>query len=359
MLSRNKKSVLYPVIMMCSVILLSACGIISGPQDHRQIEFTEKPSPHGENKFPNWPEPPLVIEKTVSKAITAGQGSGKAIDHKAHQTAAGVSGADKVLVTFPGLHKEIKFKWKAALSESDGLENYDNSIARNLAAYQIQKLFLDPEDYVIPTSMAFCIPSQHYSQFLGLKATPQLAGSDCVLGNASVWMLDVQLPEVVFEEQHFLTDPNYAYFLSNLNIVAYLVEHRDGRSGNILASKDHSRPQLFFIDNDTTFGTNPYNPFARNWNIIRVPALRKETIDRLRQVKRKDLDFLGVVAQLDKGSDNVFRNVVPGKNRGAKKPVRISKNSVQFGLTKEQLSDVWMRLKQLIKKVDSGEIPVF
>lgn len=349
----------YKFTMLCFSMVLTACGMISGPQDYRPVEFSEKPSPHGENKFPNWPEPPQVIEGVVSKDITAGAESGKAIVHKAHQTAAGVSGADKVLVTFPGLHKEIKFKWKAALSEDEGLENFDNSISRNLATYQIQKLFLDPEDYVIPTSMAFCVPSEAYTQNMGLKATPQIEGSDCVLGNLSVWMLDVRVPEVIFEEQHFLTDPNYAYFLSNLNILAYLVEHRDGRSGNILASKDNYRPQLFIIDNDTTFGINPYNPFARNWNIIRVPALRKETIDRLRKVKRTDLDFLGVAAQLDKGSDNVFRNAVPGKNLAPKKSVRIFKDTVQFGLSKEQLDDVWKRLEQLIKKVDSGEIPVF
>ena len=359
MRSRYTKLILFPGIILCLNFSLTACGIMPLPQEHRTVEFTTKPSPHGTNKFPNWPEPPQVIEEVVSKDITAGQGSGKAIDHKAHHTAAGVSGADKVLISFPGLHKEIKFKWKAALSEKDDLENYDNSISRNLATYQIQKLFLDPEDYVIPTSMAFCIPSQHYSQFMGLKATPQITGSDCIFGNASVWMLDVTLPDPVMEKQRFLTDPNYAYFLSNLNVLAYLVEHRDGRSGNILVSKDNSRPQMFMIDNDTTFGINPYNPFANNWNIVRAPALRKETIDRLRELKRKDLDFLGVVAQLDRGSDNVFRNVDPGKNMGAKKPVRISKDSVQFGLTKEQLHDVWKRLKKLIKQVDSGEIPVF
>ena len=359
MRARFTKTVFYPTIILSLNMFLSACGVMPLPQKHRPVEFTTKPSPHGENKFPNWPESPLVIEDTVSKDVTAGGESGKAIAHKAHQTAAGISGADKVKITFPALDKEIKFKWKPALSEKKGLENYDNSISRNLATYQIQKLFLDPEDYVIPTSMVFCVPSKNYTKYLKLKPVPQIDGSDCVLGNLSVWMLNAKVPETVIDQQRFLTDPNYAYFMSNLNILAYLVEHRDGRSGNILISKDDSRPQLFIIDNDTTFGTNPYNPFANNWNIIRAPALRKETIDRLRQVKRKDLGFLGIVAQLDKGSDNVFRNVEHGRNMGPKKPVRISKDSVQFGLTKEQLHDVWKRLKQLIKQVDKGEIPVF
>ena len=229
MRSRFTKIVFYPTIILCLNMFLSACGIMPLPQEHRPVDFTTKPSPHGENKFPNWPEPPQVVEGVVNKDITediaAGGEPGKAIAHKAHQTAAGISGADKVLVTFPGLHKDIKFKWKPALSEKEGLENYDNSISRNLATYQIQKLFLDPEDYVIPTSLAFCVPSKNYTKYLKLKPIPQIEGSDCVFGNLSVWMLNAKVPETVFEKQRFLTDPNYAYFLSNLNILAYPVEH--------------------------------------------------------------------------------------------------------------------------------------
>ena len=357
--SRYTKLALYPLIILSLNMLLTACGIMPLPQKHQPVKFTTKPSPHGENKFPNWPESPIVLEDRVAKAITAGGKSGKILAHKAHATAQGISGADKVLVTFPGLHKDIKFKWKPALSEAKGFENYDNSISRNLATYQIQKLFLNPEDYVIPTSLVFCAPSETYTDVVGLEAIPQIEGSDCVLGNLSVWTLNAKIPDSVLDKERFLTDPTYAYFISNLNILAYLVEHRDGRDGNILVSKDDSQPQFFIIDNDTTFGTNPYNPFANNWNIIRAPALRKETIDRLRELKREDLDFLGVVAQLDRDSDNVFRNVTPGKNMGPKKPARISKDSVQFGLTKEQIHDVRKRLKKLIKQVDSGEIPVF
>lgn len=349
----------YKFTIFCFSMVLTACGMINLPQDHRSVEFTTKPSPHGENKFPNWPAPPQEVEGEISQAMTASVKSGLTKPHKAKHTAQGVSAPNVVDITFPELHEDIKFKWKVSPSAGDGLENFNNSIARELATYQIQKLFLDPEDYVVPTSLGFCVPYEVHSRYLGLEATPQIEGSDCVFGNASVWLQDIHEPDVLFEESRFLKDPNYAYFLSNFNILTYLVEHRDARSANVMTSKDEQRRQVFTVDNTTTFGTIPYNPYATNWNIIRAPALRKETIDRLRKIKREDLDFLGVVAQLDKNKENIFQNVLPGKNMDDDASVRIQPDSVQFGLTEDQIDDVWDRLEELINDVDDGKIPVF
>ena len=344
-------------ILLCLSMVLTACGTMSLPQDYRPVKFTAEPSPYGENKFPNWSAPPQVVEGALSDAISSSQVPERVDPNEAQRTAQGISGPNEVVVLFPELEKEIKFKWKVA--PSGNLDNYNNSIAREVASYQIQKLFLEPEGYVVPTSLAFCITYKHHSKNMGLEVKPQIQGSDCVIGNASLWLVDVKVPEVLYEESRFLTEPDYAYYLSNFNILTYLVAHRDTRSGNYLVPDDDQRHKVFSIDNGTTFGAFPYNFFVRNWNIIRVPALRKETIDRLRTVKREDLDYLGVVVQLDKDNDRVFRNVVPGKNLDPGIPVRIREDMVQFGLTKQQIDDVWERLQQLIEEVDSGEIPVF
>ena len=188
---------------------------------------------------------------------------------------------------------------------------------------------------------------------------PQISGSQCIFGNASLWLEDVEIVDEFYQESRFLKEPNYAYFLSNFNILTYLAAHRDARSANVLISTDDKRPQVFSIDNTTTYGAFPYNPFVHNWNIIRVPALRKESIDRLRKVKREDLDVLGIVAQFHKDNDNIFRHVDHGKNLDADIPVRFQKDTVQFGLTKDQLDGVWERIEELIENVDSGDIPLF
>ena len=350
--SRPPKFAFITLLWFFLSTLLTSCGMSSLPQDHRPVEFTAKPDPHGENKFPNWSISPMVLENEITRIVDTQQDKaqiGKATLH-------GVSGPSKTLVRFPELDMEATFKWK--VSPEDGLDNYNNSIARELATYQLQKLFLDPEDYVVPTSLAFCYEQTAHNR-TQKPIKPQISGSNCIFGNASLWLLDVEIVDEFYQESRFLKEPNYAYYLSNFNILTYLAAHRDARSANVLVSTDDKRRQVFSIDNSTTYGTTPYNPFVHNWNIIRVPALRKETIDRLRSIKRKDLDTLGVVAQLHKDSDNIFRHVDHGKNLDPEIPVRIQNNTVQFGLTKEQLDDIWERLQQLIEKVDSGKIPLF
>ena len=332
--------------------LVSSCGMVSLPQDYQPVEFTAAPDPHGENKFPNWSVPPVTLENELKGLVDAQQDR----PEMAKATLHGVSGPSKTLVVFPELDIRATFKWK--VSPEGGLDNYNNSIARELATYQLQKLFLDPEDYVVPTSMGFC-----YEQVAHNKSQkphdPQISGSQCIFGNASLWLEDVEIVDEFYQESRFLKEPNYAYFLSNFNILTYLAAHRDARSANVLISTDDKRPQVFSIDNTTTYGAFPYNPFVHNWNIIRVPALRKESIDRLRKVKREDLDVLGIVAQFHKDNDNIFRHVDHGKNLDADIPVRFQKDTVQFGLTKDQLDGVWERIEELLEKVDSGDIPLF
>lgn len=344
-------------ILLCLSLFLGACGLINLPQDHRPVEFTAKTQPHRTFNFKNWPVTPQMAEGIISDTISSGEVPTDINPDKAYRTAHGVSGPNEVLVIFPKLQTKAKFKWKVA--PSGNLEDFNNSISRELASYQIQKLFLEPIDYVVPTSLAFCIKYQYHSENLGLEDKPQVPGSDCVFGNASLWLQDVKAPPVLFEKSRFLTDPDYAYYLSNFNILTYLIEHRDTRSANVLVPNNDLRYQAFSIDNGTTFGTIPYNYFAHNWNIIRVPALRNDTVSQLRLLRREDLDTLGVVAQLNKDSDRVFRNVIPDKNLDPAHSVRIQNDIVQFGLTQTQIDDVWDRMQQLIAKVNSGEIPVF
>jgi len=63
------------------------------------------------------------------------------------------------------------------------------------------------------------------------------------------------------------------------------------------------------------FGGLFYNWFVPNWNSIRVPALRSESIDRLRLLKPADVtSALGVVSQLELDDQGIYRNVPPGEN---------------------------------------------
>jgi len=51
--------------------------------------------------------------------------------------------------------------------------------------------------------------------------------------------------------------------------------------------------------------------------------------------------------------------VPPGENLDPDDGVRIEGNTIQLGLSEDELEDVWERIKDLIEDVDEGDIAVF
>ena len=340
---------LVSIALLWLISSLAACGTSI---KHQPVQFSDSPSPHGKDKFPNWQFPPQELYK-VKRAPQIIKF--EILEDKRTET--GVSGAAVMTLYFPVLDQEIKVKWK----EMTGgiLDSYNNSPRKQMAAYQIQKLFLEPEDYVVPTTGARCIPLDVYNQYRAKPGKASLPGISCQLGLASHWMLNVKVPEELYDESRFLKDPTYAYFMSNFNILAYLIDHRDSKPANILASTDENRRQVFSIDNDIAFGDFVYSYLRPHWNKIRVAALRSDSIDRLRRLQRQDLDSLEVVSQMEKNEDGFLLRVPAGAKMCPDRGVCIKDGTVQFGLTKAEIDQVWKRIQILISGVDSGSIQVF
>ncbi|MFO0616341.1 MAG: hypothetical protein U0414_27365 [Polyangiaceae bacterium] len=75
----------------------------------------------------------------------------------------------------------INAKFKRA---PDDLEAFNNSPRRELAAYEIQKLFLDPDDYVVPPTVLACIPAR-------TELMPELEPhprATCAIGVLAYWV---------------------------------------------------------------------------------------------------------------------------------------------------------------------------
>jgi hypothetical protein len=338
---------------------LSGCTILPVSRAPAAESYAERPSPHGADPFPNWPLSPREAERLILHArqeLKKETGAG-----------AGTTGAEKLVLAFPddGLVLDLKWKmvdpsWKLITERYDGI---NNSPRKELAAWKIQRLFLEPEDYVVPFTTAYCVPMDKIAK-AHREMSPTLDGSQCLLGVFAVWMKDITLQEPLLDPERFDQDYVYAYFLSNLNLFTYLVKHHDGRDGNFLVSKDDARRQAFSIDNGVSFGAGFsglfYNWFVANWNSIRVPALRKASIDRLRGLKEADVTAaLGVVSQLERNDEGIYVNVPPGKNLDPSRGVRIEGKQLQFGLTDDEIEDVWERIQDLIEEVDDGDLPVF
>jgi len=326
----------------------AACTGHRGPRGFEPVQFDAAPATVPGDAFPNWPVPPDDAEALMK---------GPQYDVQVMQrTAAGTSGAVKVELHFEEFDRNITFKGKIVPPDLGG---YNNSPRKEIAAYALQKLFLDEKDYVVPTTFVRCPPFDVYKKHMGWT-DPQVTGAECILVMAALWLQNVSVPAQVYDRERFLRDPVYARYLADFNLLTYLVEHKDGRDGNILVSKDDARRQVFAIDNGISFHAGLFqNYFVPNWHVLRVAALRKQSLDRLRTLSRDDLDFLLVAQQLEDDGEGQYRDSEPGPPLEPDKGIAARDGVVQFGLTRSEVDDVWKRIQDVLEKVDSGAIPLF
>ncbi len=330
---------------------IGGCG--GGPPKERPpLEFSNADFPARDGSFPNWPYPPQALESLLGETLASGDFEVRERKRTKH----GGSGPSKVTLYFPKVGKAIRFKWKEV--PSGELETVNNSPRKEIAAYEIQKLFLEPEDYVVPTTLLHCAPSARYAK-TNWPAKPSVPGSDCVLVVLALWLSDVTMVEMLYDEARFVKDPDYAHYMANFNLLTYLIDHKDTRESNFLVSKDDGRRQVFSIDNGIAFEPFLYKFFADNWNVIRVAGLRREYVERLRRLRREDLDVLGVVAQMEKNNRGVFVSVDRGPNLSPNEGIRLRGDVLQIGLAKFEIESIWERIQRLLEDVDSGTVPVF
>jgi hypothetical protein len=338
------------VLLCLSAIYLAGCS--TGPHHRPTVQFTKAPSPSVKGQFPNWQLPPHELETVIyQRALT-----GKELMEEAKRTAHGTTGALYVITEDAVTGKELK--WKLKKMVPGWLDSFNTSFRKELAAYEVQKFFLDPEDYVVPTALPVCVPRERYLKIIGYAAA-SLEGTDCVMCLASTWLVNVTIPDELYDESRFLKDPTYAYYMSNFNILTYLIQHRDARVGQFLVAKDDKRRQVFSVDNGISFGFWPYNFFIRQWDTIHLPALRQDSIDRLRKIQRRDLDHLEVIVQMEKDENGFLKPVPPGENMNPKNGATYIDGKLQYGLTRSNIDDLWERIQSLISEVDSGNIQVF
>jgi len=295
----------------------------------------------------NWPLPPSKLEHDFVHHHF------KVLSHE--PIGAGVTGAVKEKVRVSAHGDEFSVKWKRMPRGADG---WNNAPRKEIAAYEIQKWFLDPQDYVVPTTMLRCTPLARF-RAVEADAEPTLPGTRCVLGTVTAWLEDVTVPGELYDEDRFFREPSYAYHMVSFNLLAYLIDHRDGRRGNFLVAKDEDNRRVYAVDNGIAFGAWLFNYFVRNWNDIRVPALRREAVERLRRIGPAELDALGVLVEMRADAAGVLQPVEPAANLDPERGARVAPGRLQLGLTRDEIEDVAERLEELLEDVDEGEIAVY
>ena len=248
---------------------------------------------------------------------------------------------------------KFKVKWKRA--EKDG-DAPNNSPRYEIAAYEFQKLFLDPENYCVPPTIGRSMPLEEYRQ-REKDVKPTFGKTSSVFFVLQYWLKDITSINV-YDKKRFKTDLTYAKHLGNTNIFTYLIKHLDSNTGNFLVSIYGSNMRVFSVDNGLAFGTQKSNR-GTYWKDLRLKRLPGETIERLRRLKTEDIKkALGVVAQFEIKEGQLVP-AEPGENLDKGKGVRQKGSVIQFGLTEREIKGVLARLENLLNRVDSGKIETF
>ncbi len=237
-----------------------------------------------------------------------------------------------------------------------GADSFNNVPRYDLAAYELQKLFLDPAEYVVPPTALRMVPLADFA-----KHSPDVdrtfSVADQVLAVVQYWLSDIKVVADVYSPERFAADPVYARHIGQLNVLTYLIRHRDSNLGNFLLGKAEVGARVFSIDHGVAFASKESDR-GEMWKDIRVDRLPADTVERLRHVTPQLLaDRLGVLAQwqLDGRS---YGPVASGKNLWENRGVRRMGNHLQMGLTRSEIAAVRRLLTKLLERIDRGEITV-
>jgi hypothetical protein len=235
-----------------------------------------------------------------------------------------------------------------------GADSFNNVPRYEVAAYELQKLFLDPAEYVVPPTALRMVPVADFAKYAP-AVKPTFSTADQVVAVVQYWLSDIKVIPDVYDPARFAADPVYARHIGQLNVLTYLVRHGDSNLGNFLIGKAETGARVFSIDHGVAFASDESDR-GEAWRVMRVDRLPADTVERLRSITPQVLDErLAVLAQWQLEGRS-FVPVANGENLSAGRGVRRERNLLQMGLTRSEIREVERRLTKLLELVESGEI---
>jgi len=237
-----------------------------------------------------------------------------------------------------------------------GANSFNNIPRYDIAAYELQKLFLDPAEYVVPPTALRMVPLADFAKYSpGVPRT--FLAVDQVLAVVQYWLSDITVVADVYSPERFAADPVYARHIGQLNVLTYLIRHRDSNLGNFLLGKAEVGPRVFSIDHGVAFASEESDR-GDVWKDMRVNQLPADTVERLRHITPQLLaERLGVLAQW-RLEGRSYVSVARGENLSKNHGVRRAGNELQMGLTGSEIRAVHRLLTKLLERVDQGGINV-
>jgi hypothetical protein len=288
---------------------------------------------------------------------------------EAVDTPGGTQDAQVLTLAVPGRQGRqiLRAKWRALAS--GGLFSDPR---KELGAFAVQTLFLEPEEYVIPPTAGHCFPLAEYRDLVDDDAMTSFEGVSCVYGILSYWLPDVRDLEDADKEGLLQSDtlldaallerePAFRRSVANLNIVTYLVRHGDAHNEQFLLARGPDAPHVYVVDNSIAFESikNPMLLFREDWSTLRVRSLPEKSAARLRQLDQRNVASLAVIEQATATSGGLAPSRPEAPHGDLSEGVRWNGKELQVGLTRTEIEGVWVRLQNLVRRLESQEIGTF
>jgi len=249
--------------------------------------------------------------------------------------------------------ERMKVKWAEF---ARGGEVFNNSPRYEIACYELQKLFLDEAEFVVPPTVARAFDLDWYRTTYP-DAQPTFKDYLSVLVTLQFWLFNVANFDG-WDEDRFRVDPIYAKNVGNFNVFTYLARHSDSNTGNFKIALAMYPPRIFAVDNGISIG-EAQSDQGSQWRNLVVDRLPVATVERLRRIRGADIEAaLGVVAQFEVRGRRLV-TVTPTKPLNLKKGTRVRDDVIQIGLTSWEMKGIETRLKRLLEHVDKGRITTF
>lgn len=240
-------------------------------------------------------------------------------------------------------------KWKPGPKQLSGL---NNSPRKEVAAYQVQKLFLPEDRYVVPPTVMRCeptLPNTLLSTRAGGGRLP------CVWGVLSQWVDNVEAPEVI-DRARLETDDAYRLAMADLNLLMIVISHRDTHAQNWMLSTDPDRVRAVSVDNGIAFSGLKNPNLDVDWSAPLFQAYPADAVEALRGITPADLETFAVLGAWRVQGDHL----VPTEPvRPPKRGVRLENGVLVHGLQQRELDMMYARIQAFLQAVDDGHITTF
>jgi len=233
---------------------------------------------------------------------------------------------------------------------------FNNEPRYELAAYELQKLFLDPPDYVVPPTALKVFTATEFAAHSDAK--PTFRPADDVLCVVQAWLKGVVNPADVLDSARAAAEPEYLRQVGNLNILTVAINHMDSNRGNFLRSKSELPPRFFSIDNGVAFNSERSDR-GDVWRKLRVEKLPAAAIERVKRIDIGALEArLGVLAEWRVVNGHMV-TAPKGENINPMRGVRLKDDVIQLGLTRNEIKAIDKRFANILRDIEKGKVSTF